>query len=531
MLSRVGVATAVAVASVKGKKSRLDGILGNRALAGNDTFRLMLAEGFTDYNTWKQECTKETPYNHWPCVPDGCPECPATRGSTNGDIFIDFGVQAGDSIKSTCDDCDQVYQLSVPWKFFGRYFTEAHISDNGFISFGDANISPPDRQTGFGDLTYTGSPGFSAYWIDVDLTMGGQVFYRHDEGNSQVDQLIRTVEQDPSYQSTWNFIVTFEKAAIFESHCVDRSVTHQALLSTDGFEYYAVFNYGDIELNGGYNNQEGDPCQGKFEEELFYYGAVAGFNDGRGNVARIRGTNTKHMIDVELFTNVGIAGQYVFRVGEEIPYVTPDDDDFPDFEPKTTTTPVAATTLVDTTEEKCFTGGEGLLEWYLEKLSLESFLEIIYGTGSYGPLLNPDADLTSVATGGRPLCDFDQLLAWFVRAIRCLAMDPSRCDKTLTPFCVIYDPITESFTCKDSPQYSCEQFRCESDLDSLQSIANFLKANPDFTGCSAPRESQNSVGGGGQSKDTCCMSTLVPYHSSQPSRCTFTGPGTYFFEF
>ena len=72
------------------------------------------------------------------------------------------------------DDSTRLVQFAFPFEYFGQTFTQAWVSSNGFVSFGDighlcCNGSPIDQ-----------APRNAIYGLWTDLISGGNPYYRSD---------------------------------------------------------------------------------------------------------------------------------------------------------------------------------------------------------------------------------------------------------------------------------------------------------------------------------------------------------------
>ena len=84
--------------------------------------------------------------------------------------------------------------------------------------------------------------------------------------------------------------------------------TFQCIIISDGTHTFVTFLYNDIQwttgdASGGTGGFGGTPAQ-------------VGFNAGDGTFFSLQGSQTAAIVDIEGTTNVGVPGQYTFRVDE-----------------------------------------------------------------------------------------------------------------------------------------------------------------------------------------------------------------------
>ncbi len=116
-----------------------------------------------------------------------------------------------------------------------------------------------------------------------------------------------------SFAATSAFAATWDHVGWY-SYNIDPTNTFQLILTTDGANSYAVFNYLDDGMywetgsasggSGGFGGNE----------------ATAGFDRGNNvDYATIAGSNAPGIANIlEDGSNVGVAGQWVFQINEEI---------------------------------------------------------------------------------------------------------------------------------------------------------------------------------------------------------------------
>ena len=223
--------------------------------------------GMETYQDWKEVCQSMTAtYLGYPdgvndenlCVPNNCedgqngatwPECGKGRNTLNKDKMMNFGVDAGDTAFERCDDCSINVTLDQSYNFMGHDYDIVFLSSNGHISFeeNDEYVPPTDFTT----INYSGQPAFSAFWTDLDVRRGGEIFYRQTEAQSDLDHLNNMF--DGAYTFSWAFVATFNRVALYDMWCVDRAVTFQMIIARHAFGTRGIFIYGDLEICPGYD--------------------------------------------------------------------------------------------------------------------------------------------------------------------------------------------------------------------------------------------------------------------------------------
>ncbi|CAN2391630.1 Nidogen-like [Pristimantis euphronides] len=198
-------------------------------------------------------------------------------------------------------------QISVKFKFFGKEYKSLHVNNNGVISFNTAvSQYTPDAFP----LT-NGETFVTPFWGDVDNDLGGDVYYRE----STEPELMQKITEDMKkhlpnlhYESTWAFVATWHEVAYYGS-ASKKVNTFQAILTTDGYNYIIILNYGDIQWTTG-TASEGDAYTG-----LGGTPAQAGFNSGDDtHYFNIPGSRTDQVLNIKSTSNVNHPGRWVFQV-------------------------------------------------------------------------------------------------------------------------------------------------------------------------------------------------------------------------
>lgn len=254
------------------------------------------------------------------CVPDNCqdgqagatwPSCNG-RNMLNKDVMMDFGEDI-DTDFGRCDDCTRNITLDdgAGYNFMGTEYSNAYLSSNGHISFAqnDDYVPPVD----FTSSSYTGQPAFSAFWTDLDVRRGGEIWYRQGRNPDDLEHLNGLF--NGNYNFTWAFVATFNRVGLYDMWCVDRSVTFQMILAKHDGGTRGIFIYGDLEICPGYDvpsdlrgeswylaaDEEPNRCEGRLagtSADAQMTGPVGGFNDGNGSVLIVPGSLTYKMCEL-----------------------------------------------------------------------------------------------------------------------------------------------------------------------------------------------------------------------------------------
>ncbi|CAJ0961131.1 unnamed protein product [Ranitomeya imitator] len=228
----------------------------------------------------------------------------------SNDVLYPYGHDQGDEVTPTEDDgTSGEVQLSIEFKFFGKKYKSLHVNNNGVISF---NMAVSQYTPDAFPLT-NGETFVTPFWGDVDNDLGGTVYYRE----STDPDLLQKISEDMKehlpvlhYRATWAFVATWDKVAYYGS-ASKKVNTFQAVLTSDGYNYIAILNYGDIQWTTG-TASDGDAYTG-----LGGTPAQAGFNSGDDtHYFNIPGSRTNEVLKIETTTNVNYPGRWVFQVDD-----------------------------------------------------------------------------------------------------------------------------------------------------------------------------------------------------------------------
>ncbi|XP_048735670.2 sushi, nidogen and EGF-like domain-containing protein 1, partial [Ostrea edulis] len=213
-------------------------------------------------------------------------------------LFYPFGSAAGDNQLSAVDDgSTSKIPISVPFPFFGSLYNSTYVNNNGDITF-----ETPLTQYTSEPFPINGTHRIIApFWTDIDTTEGGSLWYRTtndvttlQRGASTVHSLFPDITQ---FTPTWMMVVTWDDVAAYScsTTCNQRN-TFQLILITNGIHSFAVFNYNKI---------------------IWTKSTQVGFNAGDGeHYFSVPGSMTDAVLNLTQMSNIGVPGQFVFRVDE-----------------------------------------------------------------------------------------------------------------------------------------------------------------------------------------------------------------------
>ncbi len=181
-------------------------------------------------------------------------------GAPAGPGGIATGFDAG--AIERCDDCYTEDGVALPFtiNYFGRSYTTAYVSNNGYLTFtgGSGEFTPTGLGTG-----YVGQPIIAPFFADVDTD---------DPASAQASYGAGTFAGRPAFGATWNGVGYYDEHADklnrFQVILTDRSDT-----GTGNFDVY--YNYGGIQWETG--DADGGTAG------LGGTSAAVGYNAGTGN--------------------------------------------------------------------------------------------------------------------------------------------------------------------------------------------------------------------------------------------------------
>ncbi|KAJ7418322.1 Sushi, nidogen and EGF-like domain-containing protein 1 [Willisornis vidua] len=227
--------------------------------------------------------------------------------------FYPFGPAQGDAATRKQDDGgSELRPLSIPFPFFGAGHTGLYVNNNGIISF----LKEVSQFTPVAFPISKDRRVVAAFWADVDNRRAGDVYYRESTEQPILERASRDIAQYfpefPGFSAQWVFIATWYRVTFFGGNSFSPVNTFQIVLITDGKLSFTIFNYESISWTTGMHASSGGDFAG-----LGGIAAQAGFNAGDGKrYFNIPGSRTDDIADVEMTTNVGIPGRWVFRIDD-----------------------------------------------------------------------------------------------------------------------------------------------------------------------------------------------------------------------
>uniref|UniRef100_A0A8C9N010 Sushi, nidogen and EGF like domains 1 n=1 Tax=Serinus canaria TaxID=9135 RepID=A0A8C9N010_SERCA len=210
------------------------------------------------------------------------------------------------------DGGSELRPLSIPFPFFGAGHTGLYVNNNGIISF----LKEVSQFTPVAFPISKDRRVVAAFWADVDNRRAGEIYYRESTEQPILDRASRDIAQYfpefPGFSAQWVFIATWYRVTFFGGNSFSPVNTFQIVLITDGKLSFTIFNYESITWTTGMHASSGGDFAG-----LGGIAAQAGFNAGDGKrYFNIPGSRTDDIADVEMTTNVGIPGRWVFRIDD-----------------------------------------------------------------------------------------------------------------------------------------------------------------------------------------------------------------------
>ncbi|XP_078419579.1 sushi, nidogen and EGF-like domain-containing protein 1 [Cetorhinus maximus] len=225
--------------------------------------------------------------------------------------FYPFGLEHGDTVNAKVDDGGSgLVEISLRFPFFGERHSGLYVNNNGIISF----LKEVSQFTPVAFPISNDRRVVAAFWADVDNRRAGDVFYRETKDpailQSTTDDIRRYFPELEEFSTQWALVATWHKVTFFGGSSFSPVNTFQIVLVTDGELSFTIFNYENITWTTGMHASSGGDFAG-----LGGIAAQAGFNAGDGKrYFNIPGSRTDDIVDVEMTTNVGIPGRWVFRI-------------------------------------------------------------------------------------------------------------------------------------------------------------------------------------------------------------------------
>ncbi|XP_065657050.1 sushi domain-containing protein 2-like [Hydra vulgaris] len=216
--------------------------------------------------------------------------------------FYPYGSATNDQMLERRDDASTMISISFEYPFFGSVYREVYLSTNGIITFGAANSEFVPKPFPLPTIQ-----SVATYWTDSDPSKGGNIFYK--ETTNKI--ILKKISEEIKYRlvsymkfnAEWALIVTYDQVRPYSCGCntsCSNYVTYQTILTSDGVNSFAIFNFNQL----GYFTGAGS-CAGF---------AQVGFNAGDGKrFFLMPKSNTAGISEIALFqSNVGVPGKWIF---------------------------------------------------------------------------------------------------------------------------------------------------------------------------------------------------------------------------
>ncbi|XP_062582966.1 sushi, nidogen and EGF-like domain-containing protein 1, partial [Saccostrea cucullata] len=214
--------------------------------------------------------------------------------------FYSYGLAAGDSeLPANDDGFTSRIPISVSFPFFGSSYNSIYVNNNGDVTF-ETPLSECTSQP----FPIDGSHRIIApFWTDIDTRKGGRLWYRTttdrtilQRGTNNINTLFPNIV---TFTATWMMIITWEDVAAYgcsTSGSCQQWNTFQLVLINNGVNSFVVYDYNKI---------------------TWTQSAQVGFNAGDGvHYYSVPGSMTNAVLNLPQMSNIGIPGQYVFRVDQ-----------------------------------------------------------------------------------------------------------------------------------------------------------------------------------------------------------------------
>uniref|UniRef100_A0A674J6I1 Sushi, nidogen and EGF like domains 1 n=1 Tax=Terrapene triunguis TaxID=2587831 RepID=A0A674J6I1_9SAUR len=192
------------------------------------------------------------------------------------------------------------------------YRQRTEVNNNGIISF----LKEVSQFTPVAFPISKDRRVVAAFWADVDNRRAGEVYYRESKDQTILERATKDIGQYfpefLEFSAVWVFVATWHRVTFFGGSSFSPVNTFQIVLITDSKLSFTIFNYESITWTTGMHASSGGDFAG-----LGGIAAQAGFNAGDGKrYFNIPGSRTDDIVDVEMTTNVGIPGRWVFRIDD-----------------------------------------------------------------------------------------------------------------------------------------------------------------------------------------------------------------------
>ncbi|PIO32805.1 hypothetical protein AB205_0165870 [Aquarana catesbeiana] len=238
---------------------------------------------------------------------------PFTDNTTNtspfilsSDLLYPYG-SAIDTVNPKIDDGGSpIIYSSREIPLFGSVFAHLYVNNNGLLSFNSpiSQYIPQALPAAFGNSF------LAIFWADVDNRLAGDIYYRQSTDPSLLSRAtsdIRTYFHAVNFTAQWVFVATWHQVAYYGEGIPNKVNTFQAVLSTDGYQTFLLYNYDDIQwpsiqANGSYH-----------EGPLALAGLNSGYDTG---YYTLPGSLSVAISNLANTSNVNFTGRWAFRVDQ-----------------------------------------------------------------------------------------------------------------------------------------------------------------------------------------------------------------------
>ncbi|WAR19053.1 NDG-like protein [Mya arenaria] len=225
-------------------------------------------------------------------------------------LFYPYGSSRGDETLSNEDDISSPeVQLTTPIHYYDGFYTSIYVNSNGHVTFeSELPVIQPNMVLPMGREFRL----IAAFFADVDLTQGGNVFYRETNEEALLQRAGADVQghfsQFPDFEPLGLFIATWDKVL---PHKPESALTNtfQIVIASDELNSFVIFNYLDegvmwtksVGKWAEYNRPD-PPAQ-------------AGFDSGSSLSYTLPKSGEPQVTRLASASNVNVPGVWMFHVG------------------------------------------------------------------------------------------------------------------------------------------------------------------------------------------------------------------------
>ncbi|XP_066245508.1 nidogen [Euwallacea similis] len=237
----------------------------------------------------------------------------ASVGAISSGLLYEYDTPVSKKLPPEDDVSSEEIQLQVPVVFYGVSYKAIFVNSNGFLSF---QTEIPHFINMQFPLEY---PIIAPFYSNVDITTAGTIAYYETQDPALLHRATENVHEYfleySEFQARSLFIATWNGVGYFNRKA-NKVNTYQVVLITDGRESFAEFLYPEngIQWIQGSGDESGLPDAR----------AQVGFLSSEGKEHTLPGSATEHVRNLEKWTNMGLPGQFIFKISDE-DIVEPDD--------------------------------------------------------------------------------------------------------------------------------------------------------------------------------------------------------------